>query len=257
MPILCPTDLSPAADRALALALLVAKAAHASVTLLHVARKGAPANEAPLEQLAARFGSKDVTVQPLLREGAIFDRISEEAREHDLMVAGTHGVKGLREALMGTDMLRLVRRAAIPTLVVQEQTPDRPALNRIVMPVGGHAEIGGLLDDVTFLARLFGSEVLLFQVERPGAVPSPELLENKRRTIAHFEATGIRCRAVNEPASVYSMGFAEQTVRFAEQAGAGCIAIMAEPSPEFAHIADADKERLLTNSAGIPVLCSV
>ena len=257
MPILCPTDLSPASHAALVQAVRIARAAHTSVTLVHVTRKGdaADANHRLMQAIAA-VDTHDVAVHPVLHEGAIIDRIAQEARDHDLMVAGTHGIKGLREALLGADMLRLVRRAAIPTFVVQEHSP-LSGLERIVMPVGGHDDIQGLLDDVTFLGRLAGAEVHLLQVDRPGAEPSAELLRNKEHTLTHFAAQGIRCTPVNEPADILSPGFAGQTIRYAQRIGASCIAVMANASAEFAYIADADKERLLTNAPGIPVLCSI
>jgi hypothetical protein len=56
---------------------------------------------------------------------------------------------------------------------------------------------------------------------------------------------------------VFSMGFAEQTIRYAQEIGAGCIAIMAKASAEYSYIADAEKERMLANEARVPVLCAV
>jgi hypothetical protein len=53
---------------------------------------------------------------------------------------------------------------------------------------------------------------------------------------------------------VFSVGFAEPTIRYAQRIDAGCIAIMAHASDELRYLADAEKERMLTNEPGIPVL---
>jgi hypothetical protein len=66
----------------------------------------------------------------------------------------------------------------------------------------------------------------------------------------------VRCIEVQEPSTHFSIGFAEPTIRYAERIGAGCIAMMSHASNDHRYIADAEKERLLTNDAGIPVLCS-
>jgi hypothetical protein len=125
------------------------------------------------------------------------------------------------------------------------------------MPVAGHTDIHRLLDAVCYLARAFNSEVHVFQVFRPGEQPSERLLRNKHLMLDHLRAEKVRFVEDNVPATVFSMGFAEQTIRHAHETGAGAIAIMAIASDDYRWIADADKERLLTNAHGIPVLCAI
>jgi hypothetical protein len=73
--------------------------------------------------------------------------------------------------------------------------------------------------------------------------------------LQRLEREGLRHLEVNEPSTVFSIGFAEPTIRYAEKVGAGCIAIMSHASDEYRYMADAEKERMLTNAAKIPVLC--
>jgi hypothetical protein len=61
---------------------------------------------------------------------------------------------------------------------------------------------------------------------------------------------------VNEPVGNFYDGFAMRTIRHAQKVGAGCIAVMAHGSAEHKKIADREKEELLTNNKGIPVLCA-
>jgi len=260
--LLCTTDLTQTSNTALHYALRIAERADSKISLLHVLSRAEQKDGAQGEvrramvQHVADAGGTE-RVQLILKEGDPLATIASESKaEHAMVVMGTHGPKGLRQNLFGADILKVVRKLAVPALVVQEGSPLGNDFERIVMPVAGHADIGGLLDAVCVLARLHASEVHVFQLMRPNEQPSEELLRNKLRMLEHLEREGIRHVAVNEPSTVFSVGFADATIRYAERVEAGCLAIMAHASDEYRYIADAEKERLLTNAAFIPVLCA-
>jgi hypothetical protein len=52
------------------------------------------------------------------------------------------------------------------------------------------------------------------------------------------------------------MGFAKQILKYSTQAKADMIAVMSIPTPENYYFADSDKELLLVNEPGIPILCT-
>jgi len=258
--ILCTHDLTAVSDAALAYALPLADRAGLSVTVLHVVDAGTAESEhAALRDRLRRSverigGSEQVAIKVV--EGRYIQAIADESsKEHSLAVVGTHGPKGLRQNLFGADILKLVRSMHIPTMVVQEGTDLDMRLDRIVLPVAAHADIGKLLDAVCLLAKLHGSEVHIYQLVRPKEEPSVELLNNKLVMLERFEQEGIPCVQANEPSSTFSVGFAGPTALYAKRIGAGCIAIMSHASDEYRYIADAEKERMLTNEACIPVLC--
>ncbi len=260
--ILCPTDFTKAAERAQVYATEIAARSSASITLLHVLDKRDNESGA-LANASARMGSAADMLTPANKVNEVFRAgdplkqiIAESSQGHALMVVGTHGPRGLRQSLLGADILKLVRNVKIPSLVVQAESPEHPNLDRILMPVAGHADIHRLLDSVCHLARTFNSEVHVFQVFRPGEQPSERLLRNKHLMLDRLKAENVRCVEDNVPATVFSMGFAEQTIRHAHDIGAGTIAIMAIASDEYRWIADAEKERLLMNEHGIPLLCA-
>lgn len=256
--ILCATDLTPASDLAVKAAHAIAAHLGTRVTLLHV-MDGKEQREQVLSrmhhQVAQAGPDRDTTYQ--LMDGHFMKRIAEaSAQDHSLLVLATHGVHGLRQSLFGADILKLVRHAATPSLVVQEGTPIDRLMERIVLPVAGHQAIAPLLDAVVSLARAYSAEVHIYQLMRPGESPSEELLSNKSRMLERLEQEGIPHREVNEPSTSFSVGFAEPTIRYAKRVDAGAIAIMAHASDEYRHMADAEKERILTNDAGIAVLCA-
>lgn len=257
--ILCPTDLSETSSKGIAFAELLAARLGGSVSLLHVADKqelkDGDAVQAELEGQRAQVTKAPATAS--LHEGEFMEEIAEAGSTgHVLMVCATHGPRGLKQSLFGAQILKLVRKVQIPSLVVQKNSPLNNGFGIIVMPVAGHADISQLLDGVCLLAKAFGSTVHIYQQDRAGETPSRELLDNKARMQARLAAEGIPCELVEEPSRSFSVGFAGATIAYAERVGAGCIAIMSVASEEYRYIADAEKERLLANEPGIPVLCA-
>ncbi|MBS1570366.1 MAG: universal stress protein [Bacteroidetes bacterium] len=263
MNILCPTDLTLAADVALAYAGHIAKQTSGSVTLFHaLGKKDAKGDGADLAKAHAdvlgNLSGLGVKVDKLQREGAFMKEIVTEAGKGcKLMVAGTHGVQGLRQEMLGSDMLKLVRTVPVPTLVVQLYSKRKVAMDRIVMPVAGHTDIKPLLDAVCLLAKAYGAEVDVYQQLVEGESTSNALLKNKVAMIDRLKKEGVRYNEVNEPVGKHFEGFATLTIRYAHKVGAGCIAVMAMASGEHKKIADKEKQELLTNEKGIPVLCAV
>jgi nucleotide-binding universal stress UspA family protein len=261
--ILCPTDFTAAAASAQRYATAIASRSNSSITLLHVLDKHHHESDA-LAQASSRMGSvadqliDQVKVNEVFREGDPLKQIIAEAQKgHALMVVGTHGPKGLRQSLLGADILKLVRHVAIPSLVVQAESPAEMRMDHLLLPVAGHENISGLLNAVCMLAKQFNSKVHVFQVMRPGEQPSDQLLANKAAMLDRLRAEGIPYAEDNVPSTVFSMGFAEQTIRYAKEIGAGVIAVMAQASAEYSYMADAEKERLLVNDARVPVLCAL
>ncbi|MBK8948800.1 MAG: universal stress protein [Flavobacteriales bacterium] len=259
--LLCPVDMSELGATALAHAVRLAKASESSVTLLHVRDKHERAGpvgdqvRAELDALVQRTAG-GAPVRVIYRDGNFMKEIAAEAAAgHALMVAGTHGPRGLRQNLFGADILKLVRHVGLPSWIMQRDSPAH-RVERLVMPVSGHEEIGRLLDTVTWLAKLDGTEVHVYQVMRPNEEPSEQLRTNKRRALHHLEQAGVRTVEVNEPLTVFSVGFAEQTIRYAHSVDAHGFAIIADASDEYRYLADAEKERLLVNEHAIPVLCA-
>jgi nucleotide-binding universal stress UspA family protein len=176
--ILCASDLTPASDIALHYSLHIADRAASQVTLLHVVDNGASQGEAGLvkmskltEQVERENGTE--RVRKLLLEGNFMERIAEEsARDHSLVVLGTHGPRGIRQTLFGADILKLVRKLHAPALVVQENTDTENTFDRIVLPVAAHDDIDRLMDAVCSLARLHATEVHVYQLLRPNEQPS-------------------------------------------------------------------------------------
>lgn len=142
--ILVPVDGSPTSDLGLAEAMKLAKLTGAQLRLLHVV------DEMPFAMSAEGYGAMSTDVLGLLREagekilergrtlvkekgiavdtvlfdslsGRLRDRVVEQANEWhaDLVVLGTHGRRGVKRALLGSDAEQVIRTSAVPVLLVR------------------------------------------------------------------------------------------------------------------------------------------
>lgn len=263
MKLLCPTDFTLAADIALSYAGLIAKRSAGEVAQFHVfEKKSQPTPPAEVQKAHAatlsRLEGEGTRCSQLVREGAYMKEIAaESAQGYGMVVVGTHGVQGLRQELLGSDMLRLVRTVAVPSLVVQVYSPREVRMDRILMPVAGHDDITPLLNAVTTLARTCAAHVVVYQQLPEGQSTSNKLLRNKLRMMEHLAQAGVSHSEVNEPVEKFYEGFVLRTIRYARNNNVDCIAIMAQASDDHKKIADKEKQEMLTNEKGIPVLCAV
>lgn len=146
--ILHPTDFSDASRPAFAEALRLARAAGATLHLLHAAEltlygpaSGALAasddeHRAALAALAGAARAAGVAVATTLRSGeAVAPTIVTVAEEEgaDLIVLGTHGRRGLRRFFLGSVAEEVLREAPCPVLTVPARRAEAPHAPRAVL----------------------------------------------------------------------------------------------------------------------------
>lgn len=153
--ILVPIDGSPTSSRGLDEALALARLTGASLRLVHVVDQwtftaGCEAytpdimemllagGRKILDAATARAAAGEVIATGLLSEtfgGRVSDIVVDEARrwKADLIVVGTHGRRGVRRMVIGSDAEQIVRAAPVPVLLVNaagndiEAAPGRAA----------------------------------------------------------------------------------------------------------------------------------
>jgi nucleotide-binding universal stress UspA family protein len=84
---------------------------------------------------AARAATKGIQVERAQVQGrlrAVSDVILDEARRWhaDLLVMGTHGRRGVKRLLLGSDAERVLREAPVPVLLVRAAEPGRRGRKR-------------------------------------------------------------------------------------------------------------------------------
>jgi nucleotide-binding universal stress UspA family protein len=137
--ILCPTDFSDAALSGIAYAAKLAKKIGADITLFNVValtdlfpeevligeQANTDAAKARLETQSREvsrvfkvscFGEAEATAS------SVSQVIATKASDFDLVVMGTNGIDDLSQFLLGSKTYRAIRKAAIPAIIVPEQT---------------------------------------------------------------------------------------------------------------------------------------
>ncbi len=148
--ILYATDFSSCSEHALPYARGLAERFGSTVHILHVlapeARTGVPMDHVPaldsqrelaeqqMTRLLLRQPLKSVNHEVLLRHGPLWHVLEEVIAEKqiDLIVAGTHGRRGLKKLVLGSVAEEIFRRATCPVMTIGPRVvPDGLAEGRI------------------------------------------------------------------------------------------------------------------------------
>jgi nucleotide-binding universal stress UspA family protein len=260
--IIVATDLTEAGSKAILQAMYIAHRISAELTLLHVNDDNL-IPEAVIKNSLKQEAEKvhlisGIKCGILILHGNMFEEIALTTAEGEycLMVIATHAIHGVRQMLLGSDILRLVMKVHIPVLVVQKKSPLINEFKQIILPVASHVSFYAVIDAVMFLALAFNAVVILYYIHKPGCDLPGQLLQNIEEASRIFMENGVQMMCIKEDQNVYSPFYAEQTLAYALQSGADCICVMSIPSKEYNYFAQSDKETLLLNENHIPILCA-
>jgi len=260
--ILIPVDFTPAADKAVEFAIHIAKKMHSDITLLHVFEdEGMSMQECEdkLNKISLAISTEEINCDFICEAGSIFEVIPDMASKSEIrmMILGAHGRKGLRQKFFGADILKLLKKIPIPSLVVQQgSVMPEEGFKTTIFPVGSHDEYERKIEAMYIIAGLCDPEVHIYSISKPGFEQTEKLRENIVLSEKRFAKKGIRYMRVDEDQNVFSVGFAKQTLNYADEHKANLISIMVNPTQEHAYFADSDKEAIIMNEHCIPVLCT-
>jgi nucleotide-binding universal stress UspA family protein len=182
--ILVPTDFSECSDQAIVHAAFLARQYDAALTLLHVvpvapaypmAGVSAEDTKRPedvaeqLDALVERHDLDGVAVETAVDRGeSIGAAILEHAAERgaDLIVVGTHGRRGIRRLLLGSEAEVVVRGAEVPVFAVRrQQSPVSPhRFERVLAPTDLSAASEAAVRQAAELARRYDARLDLLHV---------------------------------------------------------------------------------------------
>ena len=125
--LLVPIDFSEPSTEALKLAVSIAMRVGARLTLLHINTDALAGDDgdgiSDLHRLSAREVPSSVVIEMLTDKGSPAERINHHATagDHDLVVMGTHGKRGLERVILGSVTETVVRTCSIPVLVTHDR----------------------------------------------------------------------------------------------------------------------------------------
>jgi nucleotide-binding universal stress UspA family protein len=177
--ILVSLDGSDLAELALPYAQELAAAFGSEVVLLYVSEPAESQyrhmHQLYIEDVAARMKNGIKKVDPVVLDGTPAKEIIDYAEKNKigLIVMAAHGRSGIMPWTAGSVANKVLQTARVPLLLVKatkppRQTPGKPILNRILLPLDGSETGEAALPYVQELMSRLRSEVILLGVVPPG-----------------------------------------------------------------------------------------
>ncbi|MBI1221694.1 MAG: hypothetical protein GC180_03735 [Bacteroidetes bacterium] len=254
-------DFTELSDKIIRQSIVLCKQTKAELALLHVLSKDNASveqeAETKLNAFAQRVKDQGIPCTVMIGNGNFFQTapILLVKADCELAIIGTHGIKGLYQNLFGSNIWKLVSNLPCSALVISQFTEvSEQGFNHAMLPIGPHAEFD---KKVLFTSELIAKsgKASFFGIDKAGIEISKEMMERVHQGKALFKENGIPSDFVQYESRQYSVGFAKETLSYAKEHSYDLISILARISSENAHFGQLDKEAMLLNEYGIPVLC--
>lgn len=263
--LIVPWDFTPVSENALKYALKIgAFAQQFTIDLIHVVEsegifsKGKLNEKEATDQLkadAARIKETyGVEVKPVIQEGSIFHAIRGYAFdiEADLVVMGTHGIKGVQK-ITGSKALKVIAGSNVPFLVVQDEPKKEQIFKNIILPLDFRLDEKERLRWAIIAATEFGSCIHMIIPHVNDVGIRKKINSNLAFAQKHFATHNIRYE-------VHSAGkgrsFSDSIIKLAVDIEVDLILIMTTPDLILTdYMFGAQEQYVIANSAKIAVMC--
>lgn len=173
----------------------------------------------------------------------------------DLVILGSVGEEGFSIAHFGSAVYKLVRSLPAASLVIQRNAPMAASGYRNAMlPLSTHGNFDRVVKSLAGVMARDGL-VTILGVTVNNAELEEKFLSNATSAQNELDRVGIKWKFQTVGVSKISSGYAEIILAESMKEGMDLIAMPADVSKLSQHFGKMDKEALLSNSNGIPVLC--
>jgi nucleotide-binding universal stress UspA family protein len=230
----------------------------AQIHAMHVVSKDiTPEEHAKLKKFAEDVLGERTDVETHLADGDLIDSLATALQviNPDLVVLCTHGIHGIVQRLFGARILKLVQSVDLPFLVVHGNAEiAEEGFSKILFPATPSPNAIKKIEQTASLAAEMDSEVVFYEIDRYLGDSADAIAANFEMAKKHFKERGIKWSQIKEQSHGASIGFAKQTLEFANDHGIEVIAMLSEVADHGMVMLKADKEAILTNDLGISVL---
>ncbi len=264
--ILVPTDFSETSIQALQFAIQIAREAQGEVHLLHTVElpvlfdsKAVLAfeeaymtemrvkSEKRMQKIVEKWAGGFGRVKYHIQFGKLQTNINRlvESAKIDLVIAGTHGAKGLRELTIGSNAEKFVRNAEVPVIVVRKAPK---AIKNIVFPTLPDMEQEDLTMRVKSMQDFFGAKLHVLYVNTPANfVTSPAIESMFSRFAKRFMLKNYEFHTYNE------MSEQAGIVNFAKSVNADMVVMRTHGRKGLAHFGSGSVAEDVVNHIECPV----
>ncbi len=249
--ILVPTDFSDTSLQALDHAIYVAKLNKATITLIHVFESAFPhlkslqypdsvyTNLATYEKEILKQGKdrlnklvekirkkNSITINAVMSTGWIKEDIiqTSEKIKADIIIMGTHGVKGVRELIIGSNTFRVVNEAKCPVLSIRDNG-RKPGIKNIVLPFRDKPHSREKVDYAIRMGEIFGATIHVLGIDTDEDKEHYKKIELEAKQIKGIvEKHGLTCNIKVKSSSYLS----DKVLKYASKKNADLIVIMSD-----------------------------
>jgi len=259
--IIVPWDFTNVAESALAHAVKIGRMVNTDICLLHIVDpdvkvKAEGEKRALLKHIAEESSKKyNMNIISNVTKGSIFTSIADFAnsreKEANLVVMGTHGMKGMQK-FTGSWALKVIVKSKIPFIVVQEPPADQNRYHNIVFPVDFRIENKEKMGMAIFMGKYFDSKIHILKTVTTDKGLTAKVNRNLNFAVKFLIQNNVEYEIHEVP----NRKFAQQTIDFAQRTNADLILIVTTKNITFAdYMLGASEQFIIANSSKIPVCC--
>ncbi|HRE58765.1 MAG TPA: universal stress protein [Candidatus Kapabacteria bacterium] len=253
-------DLTGVAHLALEHTAIIARRSICRVTLLHIASDGMQSQEKEIKNTVREFASTlendGILFAVQINYGNFFEVIAPaiNAMSCDLLIVGTHGIKGFKHNFMSSNIIKLMNLLSVPALIVQgHSTTPQEGYNRILVPIIGAIPKENIEKPLAQFASLFHSTLHFL------AYCNTHNVDDVHETINQLQHTftllGFPSVVQIEEIGVYAGNHSRSIVQYSDIEDIDVILLFLHEKDNMKNFNDEDKENILLNRFGKAVLC--
>jgi nucleotide-binding universal stress UspA family protein len=201
------------------------------------------------QKLVEKYETDGVKVVYKLDFGSPFKTIVEyaESQSIDLIVMGSHGASGLREFVVGSNAQKIIRRSAVPVMIVKDFF--KGAVKNIVFPNTLDTEFQeDLLMKVKALQEFFKATLHVVFINTPLNFTSDDI------TLTKLSAFAKRFSLKNYTLNIFNHASGEEGISlFAERVKADMIAMGTHGRKGIAHLVNGSLAENVANHSTKPI----
>ena len=266
--IIVPIDFSQHSEYALETAAVLAKKHGSEILVLHMLEFSSLTNssdshdnlffiklaEKKFEEFLDKDYLNDIDITPIIKHYKVFSEVDDIAKKHnvDLIVMGSHGVNGLKEAFVGSNTEKVIRHTSIPVLVIKE-SPILTNFDNVVFACDFSDKAVKPYTEAKKFFNIIGSTMHLVYVNTPtsGFKSSSEMEIKVAAFLNKAEGNLDKLQEVNY-VSDYSIE--EGILNFSNRFGADLIGVATHGRKGVLHFFEGSVSEDVANHSTLPVI---
>jgi nucleotide-binding universal stress UspA family protein len=202
-----------------------------------------------MNDLVRQAEKKGITAKSYISETSGLDVIKNHVSQHevDLIIMGSHGASGLKEAFLGSNTQKVLRSVSAPVLVVKEDNVVN--FKNVLFASTFKEDVHNAFEKIMNFAKIFGSDIHLLYVNMPyNFEETSSSLERMQQFAASYPGNSFKIHIFN--------AFDEESgiLKFSKANNIDIIATTTHGKSGFIQMLSPSVTESLANHSSLPVL---